>query len=212
MPKFSRQSAGGSAGRAQLPHGLPGLRPAMTKGNERKRFGGETPTDAMNILPWLTATAAPGAPGAHLSAFHRGSRPKESFIARDSAPGFLFLGLGGQFGCPSSGRYPPLPVPVQRTQSRPGRSAEGLMPECRPGAGCKAARGHRTRPREPGLPPGRDRTRRGSKLYVTITETFVNKTVTNSFRPSPAFFTTLLSSLTHSAFPVHQTSQSEILL
>jgi len=86
------------------------------------------------------------------------------------------------------------------------------MPECRPGAGCKAARGHRTRPREPGLPPGRDRTRRGSKLYVTITETFVNKTVTNSFRPSPAFFTTLLSSQTHSAFPVHQTSQSEILL
>ena len=75
---------------------------------------GETPTDAMNILPWLTATAAPGAPGAHLSAFHRGSRPKESFIARDSAPGFLFLGLGGQFGCPSSGRYPLLPVPVQR--------------------------------------------------------------------------------------------------
>ena len=96
-------------------------------------------------------------PGAHLSAFHRGSRPKESFIARDSAPGFIFLGLGGQFGWPSSGRYPPLPVPVQRTQSRPGHSAEGLMPECRPGAGCKAARGHRTRAREPGLPPGRDR-------------------------------------------------------
>jgi len=53
------------------------------------------PTDAMSILPWLTATAAPGAPGAHLSAFHRGSRPKESFIARDSAPAFCFLGLGG---------------------------------------------------------------------------------------------------------------------
>jgi len=143
----------------------------------------------------------------HLSAFHRGSRPKESFIARDSAPGFLFLGLGGQFGWPSSGRYPPLPVPVQRTQSRPGHSAEGLMPKCRPGAGCKAARGHRTRPREPGMPPGRDRIiRRDSKPYVTITETFVNKTVTNSFRPSPAFFTTLLSSQTHSA------PQSEILL
>ena len=53
------------------------------------------PTDAMSILPWLTATAATGAPGAHLSAFHRGSRPKESFIARDSAPAFCFLGLGG---------------------------------------------------------------------------------------------------------------------
>src|SRR6516162_3526912 len=116
MSKFSRQSAGGSAGRAQLPHGLPGLRPAMTKGNERKRFGGETPTDAMNILPWLTATAAPGAPGAHLSAFHRGSRPKESFIARDSAPGFLLPGTwrGHVLRIPLSGRYPPLPVPVQR--------------------------------------------------------------------------------------------------
>ena len=48
------------------------------------------------LLPCLTGTAAPGAPGAHLSAFHRGSRPKESFIARDSAPGFYFLGRGGQ--------------------------------------------------------------------------------------------------------------------
>src|SRR6516162_6206836 len=55
----SLTNAGGSAAPAQLPHGLPGLRPAMTKGNERKRFGGETPTDAMSILPWLTATAAP---------------------------------------------------------------------------------------------------------------------------------------------------------
>src|SRR6516162_11620218 len=34
-----------------------------------------------------SATAAPGSPGAHLSAFHRGSRPKESFIARVSASG-----------------------------------------------------------------------------------------------------------------------------
>ena len=105
------------------------------------------------ILPCLRARPRLQAAGAHLSAFHRGSRPKESFIARDSAPGFLFLGLGGQFGCPSSGRYPPLPVPVQRTQSRPGHSAEGLMPKCRPGAGCKAARGHRTRPRDLGMPP-----------------------------------------------------------
>ncbi len=38
----------------------------------------------------------PGEGAAHLSAFHRGSRPKESFIARDSAPGRSFLGLGGQ--------------------------------------------------------------------------------------------------------------------
>src|SRR5215472_6471196 len=66
MLKSNKQSAGGSAARAYLPHGLPGLRPAMTKGNERKRFGGETPTDAMSILPWLTATAAPQKREAHI--------------------------------------------------------------------------------------------------------------------------------------------------
>src|ERR1700745_1585218 len=45
-------------------------------------------------LPRLRGEGMGGA--AHLSAFHRGSRPKESFIARDSAPGFYFLGRGGQ--------------------------------------------------------------------------------------------------------------------
>ena len=146
MPKFSRQSAGGGAGRAQLPHGLPGLRPAMTKGNERKRFGGETPTDAMNILPWLTATAAPGAPGAHLSAFHRGSRPKESFIARDSAPGFCFLGRGGKVGGPSVERALPAPTcPSPARPSRPGRSARRITPNA-------AGSGLQIRPRAPHSP------------------------------------------------------------
>jgi hypothetical protein len=53
----------------------------------KEKIGGETPTDAMSYSAVRTRTAAPGAPGAHLSAFHRGSRPKESFIARDSASG-----------------------------------------------------------------------------------------------------------------------------
>jgi hypothetical protein len=76
------------------------------------------------LLPCLTGTAAPGAPGAHLSAFHRGSRPKESFIARDSAPGFCFLGRGlsVEWALPT----PAYPSPAK--SSRPGRSAEGLMP------------------------------------------------------------------------------------
>src|SRR5262249_61269181 len=83
--------------------------------NERKRFGGETPTDARLFCRALRAWPRLQTAGAHLSAFHRGSRPKESFIARDSAPGFCFLGPGGQVAAwPSSGRYPPLPVPVQR--------------------------------------------------------------------------------------------------
>src|SRR6516162_9558119 len=38
MLKSNKQSAGGSAARAYLPHGLPGLRPAMTKGNELKEI------------------------------------------------------------------------------------------------------------------------------------------------------------------------------
>ena len=42
------------------------------------------------------------------------------------------------------GRYPPLPVPVQRCTSRPSRSAGRDDAQRRPGAGCKAA--HRTRP------------------------------------------------------------------
>src|SRR5690349_24831378 len=60
----------------------------------KKKYRRRTADRRKALLPCLTGTAAPGAPGAHLSAFHRGSRPKESFIARDSAPGFCFLGRG----------------------------------------------------------------------------------------------------------------------
>ena len=46
---------------------------------------------------------------------------------------------------PLTGRYPPLPVPVQRRTSHPSRSARGLMP--------KAARaGLQARPRDPHSP------------------------------------------------------------
>jgi len=55
------------------------------------------------------------------------------------------------------------------------------MPKCRPGAGCKAARGHRTRPRGLGLPPGRARIiGRDSETYVTEMETYVNDCHCNS--------------------------------
>src|SRR5215467_806449 len=76
---------------------------------ERKESEAERrQTQGSSAVP--SGTAAPGAPGAHLSAFHRGSRPKECFIARDSAPGFCFLGPGGtRFAHPLSGRYPPCP-------------------------------------------------------------------------------------------------------
>jgi hypothetical protein len=102
------------------------------------------------LLPCLTGTAAPGAPGAHLSAFHRGSRPKESFIARDSAPGFCFLGRGlsVEWALPT----PAYPSPAK--SSRPGRSAEGLMPNAArrvasPRAGAALAPGIRPAGRSP---------------------------------------------------------------
>jgi len=98
--------------------------------NERKkRFGGETPTDAIRVLPRQTGTAAPGAPGAHLSAFHRGSRPKECFIARDSAPGFCFLGRGRTgFAYPFERALPAPACPSPARPSRPGRSARRRSP------------------------------------------------------------------------------------
>src|SRR5579872_2406285 len=80
----------------------------MTEGKERKKeFGGETPTDARSSSaapcgcgrcphphpPPLAGREWEGA--AHLSAFHRGSRPKESFIARDAASGHASWDVAG---------------------------------------------------------------------------------------------------------------------
>ena len=53
--------------------------------------------------------------GARLSAFHRGSRPKESFIARDSASGHASWDPASSY----DGFSPPLPVPVQRMHLAP---------------------------------------------------------------------------------------------
>jgi hypothetical protein len=53
------------------------------------------------------------------AAFHRGSRPKESFIARDSAPGCNFLGRGGEVW-PAVERALPAPTcPSPANTSRP---------------------------------------------------------------------------------------------
>jgi hypothetical protein len=122
---------------------LPGFRcaqPGLRR--KKKNIGGETPTDAIGVLPRRTGPAAPGSPGAHLSAFHRGSRPKESFIARDSAPGFCFLGRGlsVEWALPT----PAYPSPAR--PSRPGHSAEGLMPNGARERVASPPAGHRTRP------------------------------------------------------------------
>ncbi len=139
----TRPNAGGSAVPAKLSHGLPGLRPAMTKEITKEKKIRRRNADRRNSHSAVaSATAAPGSPGAHLSAFHRGSRPEESFIARDAAPGFFFLGPGGKVGgLPSSGRYPPY-----LSQSSEAIAAwsqwQADNTRCRPGAGCKSATLH----------------------------------------------------------------------
>src|SRR5690348_15768302 len=48
-----------------------------------------------SVLPRLAGAAAAPGGAARLSAFHRGSRPKESFISRDSAPGQASCDVAG---------------------------------------------------------------------------------------------------------------------
>src|SRR5204863_8436323 len=82
---------------------------------------------------------------------------------------------------PLSGRYPPLPVPVQRRTSHPSRSARGLMPKAArarvasPPAGTALTRAIRD------CLPDRVREGRDSILHVTLSVTYVNITVTHNF-------------------------------
>ena len=96
------------------------LCPSMTKGkNERtKRIGSRTPTNAMQLFAGpKSGPAAPGSPGAPLSAFHRGSRqgarsrPRLSLRPR-------FLGRGRLCW-----------RVFRRCTSRRSRSATRLMPK-----------------------------------------------------------------------------------
>src|SRR5690242_13320867 len=62
MQSSSRQTLGGKRYASVSSAWIAGSSPAMTNGtngNERKRFGGETPTDAIDIQPGLTGPAAP---------------------------------------------------------------------------------------------------------------------------------------------------------
>jgi hypothetical protein len=113
--------------------------------NERKRFGGETPTDAIDIQPRLTGPAAPPSGGAHLSAFHRGSglgdrTPPPSFSS--ALPGMR----------PPSGFPLSLPVSVQRCFSRTGRNAGRADFPKLPGSGLQGRARAPHSPRAYGLP------------------------------------------------------------
>src|ERR1700745_3647423 len=151
----------------------------MTNGKERKKKIRRRNADRRKaLLPCRTGTAAPGSPGAHLSAFHRGSRPKESFIAGDSAPGFYFLGRGGQ-GWPVRRAGVTRPYLSQSgDQTRPSHSARGLMPNAaRERVASPPAGAALTRAIRPCLP---GHVRKGEVAYVTKIVTIVNTTVTRS--------------------------------
>ena len=105
--------------------------------NKRKRNAGRriSPSSA----PYGRGSRS--AERARLSAFHHGSRQRDFRRLRLSfRPGFLGRGKSARSlkarpnrGAETlrifSGRYPPLPVPVQRSTSRAGHSAGRLMPE-----------------------------------------------------------------------------------
>ena len=116
---------------------------AMTDGrgkNERKGSG--TPTDVFSQPPHLAGAAARAFARARLSAFHRDVflemsehlRPASGHASWDAAATITLL----------SGRYPPLPVPVQcAPHGRPCLPAADA--QSRPEEVCETARGHRTR-------------------------------------------------------------------
>src|SRR5262249_59675752 len=108
--------------------------------NERKRFGGETPTDAKLLCRAIGHGRAWSAKR-HLSAFHRGSGLGD----RTPPPGFSSA-LSELVSL--SGRYPRTGQPQCSDASRrPVIVPVGGYTRSRPGAGCKTARGRRTRPR-----------------------------------------------------------------
>jgi hypothetical protein len=130
-----------------------------TNGKERKSEAKRRQTQGSSAVP--TGTAAPAAAGAHLSAFHRGPGLGDRTPLPGSSSALPEL-------VPLSGRYPRTGQPQSSDASRrPVVVPVGRKTRSRPGAGCKSARGHRTRPAGPGLPPGPRPYGRGSALYVT---------------------------------------------
>ncbi len=100
-PPVPSPASGGGSGRGQAK-------------NERKKFGGETPTDAMSIMPCLRAR-----PRLHREA--HGCRrstaafAKGTFVVFGATPGQASWDVA----CLLSGRYPPLPVPKSSEQLAP---------------------------------------------------------------------------------------------
>jgi hypothetical protein len=119
-------------GSSKLKTALRAFCPGRTNEDERERtkerIGGETPTDAIGILPRLTGTAAPPYGGRTSISVPPRLSSQGVFHRKGLSARLFFLGLGGQ-GWPvrRAGVTRPY-LPQSSEQTRPGRSAEGLMP------------------------------------------------------------------------------------
>src|SRR5262249_23108323 len=100
--EWQQANAGGSIRKRRLAR--------MTNGKERKRFGGETPTDARLFCRALRAR--PRLPTGKRTSigFHRGLSPKGLFHRRDPSPSLLFPGPGRDTFCASLERAFPAPA------------------------------------------------------------------------------------------------------
>src|SRR5215469_11489459 len=89
---------------------MPGSSPGMTRKKERTKEKSEAKRRQTQLVfcRGVGHGRASQRRGAHLSAFHRGSRPKESFIARDSASGHASWDVAD--GNPSFERALPAPA------------------------------------------------------------------------------------------------------
>src|SRR5205823_11656081 len=127
----------------------------------------------ISILPRRTGPAAPLNGEAHIYRRSTAVLAPRSLSSQGTQPQATLPGTWRRhvLRIPLSGRYPPLPVPVQRRTSHPSLSARGLMPKAArarvasPPAGTALARAIRD------CLPDRVRLGRDSALSVTGTET-----------------------------------------
>src|SRR5262249_29692578 len=85
-------------------------RKKKSEAKRRQTQGSSAVASATAAAPTLTLPRLRGGEwegAAHLSAFHRGSRPQEAFIARDAASGQAsWEGAGTVFAHPLEGAFP----------------------------------------------------------------------------------------------------------
>ena len=128
---------------------IAGSSPAMTKKptgkNERKRrkkIGGETPTDA-RLFCRAYGTAAPLSAEAHIYRRSTAVLAPRSLSSQGTQPRARLPGTWRTVICPLSGITRPCLSHSPARTAHPGRSAEGLDAQSRPGADCIVPRGHR---------------------------------------------------------------------